>query len=326
MKAFVYTRYGSPEVLQLANVDTPTPKDDEVLIRVVATTVTSGDCRVRSLRVPTGFGLIIRLVFGVTRPRQPILGTELSGVVTAVGKNVSRFQCGDAVFAFRDAAMGCYAAYACMPQDSAIAIKPTGLSFEQAACLSFGGSSALYFLRKAKLQPGESVLIHGASGSVGTAGIQLAKQLGAEVTAVCSKRNGDLVKSLGADHVIDYGQEDFVTNGQTYDVIMDTVGTVSIARCKQSLKPSGRLLLVAADLPTMLQAIGISLAGKQKVIIGTASGKAPDLQFLAKLAEAGVYKPTIDRCYPFDQMPEAHRYVDTGRKVGNVVVVLDHAE
>ena len=326
MKAIVYTQYGPPEVLHLSRLEKPQPKANEVLIKVRACTVTSADCRVRSLTVPTGFQFIMRLVFGLTRPRRQILGTELAGVVESVGSGVTSFQSGDAVFAFSDAAMGCYAEYVCLPESGAMALKPEVLSFEEAACLSFGGTTALHFLRKAKLQSGQSVLVNGASGCVGSAAVQLAKHLGAEVTGVCSKRNGELVRCLGADHVIDYTQEDFANNGKTYDVIIDTVGVATYSHCKQALTPTGCLLLVAADLPAMLQALWISIFGSQKIIVGTAIGKAEDLQFLAKLAEAGLYKPTIDQRYPFDQMAKAHRYVDTGRKVGNVVVVLDHEE
>jgi NADPH:quinone reductase-like Zn-dependent oxidoreductase len=326
MRAIVYERYGAPEVLQLKEVEKPTPKDNEVLIKVHATTVTSGDWRVRSLIVPTGFGLIIRLVFGVFKPKQPILGSELAGVVEAIGQNVKKFQVGDQVFAFSDAAMGCYVEYKCMPEDGAIALKPANLSYEEAAALSFGGTTALDFLRRGKLQSGEKVLVNGASGGVGTAAVQLAKHFGAEVTGVCSATNIELVRSLGASHVIDYTQEDFTQNGETYDVIIDTTGTAPFSRSQVSLKRKGRLLMVLAGLPDMLQMLWVSMTNSKKVIAGPVASGAADLRFLAELAAAGEFKPVIDRRYPFEQMVEAHRYVDTGRKRGNVVVTLENAD
>ena len=324
MKAIVYERYGPPEVLQLKEVEKPTPKDNEVLIKTHATTVTSGDWRVRSLNVPAGFGLIMRLVFGISRPKQPILGTELAGVIESVGKDVSKFKVGDQVFAFSDAAMGCYAEYKCMPEDGAVALKPSNLTYDEAAALSFGGTTALDFFRRGKLQSGERVLVNGASGGVGTAAVQLAKHFGADVTGVCSTANVELVRSLGASHVIDYTKEDFTQNGETYDVIVDTVGTAPFSRSKASLKEGGRLLLVLAGLPDMLQIPWVSMTSSKKIIAGPATGRAEDLRFLAELAEAGEFKPVIDRRYPFEQIAEAHRYVDTGRKKGNVVITLEH--
>jgi NADPH:quinone reductase-like Zn-dependent oxidoreductase len=324
MKAVVYERYGSPAVLQLKEVEKPTPKDNEVLIKTHATTVTSGDWRVRSLNVPAGFGLITRLVFGVTRPRQPILGTELAGVVESVGKDVRKFKVGNQVFAFSDAAMGCHAEYKCMPEDGAMALKPANLTYEEAAALSFGGTTALDFIRRGKLQSGEKVLVNGASGGVGTAAVQLAKHFGAEVTGVCSTANVELVRSLGASHVIDYTKEDFTQNGETYDVIVDTAGTAPFSRSKASLKERGRLLMVLGGLPDMLRIPWVSMTSSKKVIAGPAAGRAEDLRFLAGLAEAGEFKPVIDRCYPFEQIAEAHSYVDTGRKKGNVIITLEH--
>ncbi len=320
MKAMVYERYGSPDVLELRDLAKPAPKDNEILIRTHVTTVTSGDCRVRSLNVPAGFGLIMRLVFGVSRPKQPILGTELAGVVESVGKDVTKFKVDDAVFAFSDAAMGCYAEYRCMSQDGAVALKPPNLTYAEAAALSFGGTTALDFLRRGKLQSGERVLINGASGGVGSASVQLSKHFGAHVTGVCSTANMEWVKSLGANHVIDYTQEDFTQNGETYDVIVDTVGTARFLRSKDSLKEGGRLLMVLAGLPDMLQIPWVSMTSSKKIIAGPATVRAEDLRFLAELAEAGKFKPVIDRRYPFDQIAAAHRYVDTGRKKGNVVI------
>ena len=324
MKAIVYERYGPPEVLHLKEVEKPTPKDNEVLIKTHATTVTSGDWRVRSLNVPAGFGLITRLVFGVTRPKQPILGSELAGVVESVGKDVRNFKVGDQVVAFSDTALGCYAEYKCMPEDGAMAFKPANLTYEEAAALSFGGTTALDFFRRGKLQSGEKVLINGASGGVGTAAVQLARHFGADVTGVCGTSNVELVRSLGARQVIDYTQEDFTQNGETYDVIVDTAGTAPFSRSKASLKEKGRLLMVLGGLPEMLRIPWVSMTSSKKVIAGPASGRAEDLRFLAGLAEAGEFKPVIDRCYPFEQIAEAHRYVDTGRKKGNVVITLEH--
>ena len=322
MKAILYQQYGPPDVLQMADIAKPIPKPNEILIKTYATTVTSGDWRVRSLTVRAGFGWITRLVFGVSRPRQPILGSELAGVVESVGAAVSRFKVGDAVFAFSDARMGCYAEYKCMPQDGAVACKPPGLSYGEAAALSFGGTTALDFLRRAKLQRGESVLINGASGAVGAAAVQLARHFGAHVTAVCGTANMAWVRALGASQVIDYTQEDFTQNGQTYHVIMDTVGTAPFSRCQASLRDGGRLLLVLAGLADMLHAPWASLTSGKKVIAGPVSVRAEDLPLLAELAATGAFKAVIDRRYPFEQMVEAHRYVDSGRKKGNVVVML----
>ncbi len=324
MKAIVYQRYGPPEVLQLMEVEKPTPKDNEVLIKTHATTVTSGDWRVRSLNVPAGFGLITRLVFGVTRPKQPILGSELAGVVESVGKDVRKFKVGNQVFAFSDAAMGCHAEYKCMPEDGAMALKPANLTYEEAAALSFGGTTALDFFRRGKLQSGEKVLVNGASGGVGTAAVQLAKHFEADVTGVCSTANVELVRSLGASHVSDYTKEDFTQNGETYDIIVDTAGTAPFSRSKASLKERGRLLMVLGGLPDMLRIPWVSMTSSKKVIAGPAAGRAEDLRFLAGLAEADEFKPVIDRCYPFEQIAEAHSYVDTGRKKGNVIITLEH--
>ena len=324
MKAIVYERYGPPEVLELREVAKPTPKDNEVLIKTYATTVTTGDWRVRSLNVPVGFGLIGRLVLGVSRPRQPILGTELAGEIELVGKDVKKFKTGDQVFAFSGASMGCHAEYKCMPEDGAVALKPANLTYDEAAAISFGGTTALNFFRRGKLQSGEKVLVNGASGGVGTAAVQLARHFGANVTGVCSTANVELVRSLGANHVIDYTKEDFTRNGETYDVIVDIAGTAPFSRSKGSLKEGGRLLLVLGGLPDLLQIPWIAMTSSKKVIAGPAAERAEDLRFLAKLAEAGEFKPVIDRRYPFEQIVEGHRYVDTGHKKGNVVITLTH--
>lgn len=324
MKAVVYRQYGGPEVLRFTEVATPVPKDDEVLIKIHATTVTAGDWRVRSLDVPKGFGLLSRLAIGVTGPRQPILGTELSGVITGIGKAVTKFKQGDAVFAFPGIRMGCHAEYRCMSQEGAVALKPANLDHDQAAALSFGGTTALHFFREAKLSAGEKVLINGASGAVGTAAVQLAKHFGAEVTAVCSSANADLVRSLGADHISDYTTEDFTRNGRVYDVIMDTAGTAPFARSSASLRDGGRLLRVLGGMRDLVSIPWIALTNSRKVIGGTSKGTQSDLRLLADLAERGEFTPVIDRRYRFDEIVEAHRYVDTGRKKGNVVITLEH--
>lgn len=320
MRAIVCERYGPPEVLQCRDVREPSPRAHEVLIRIRATTVTSADCRVRGLDMPRGFGLLARLALGLSGPRQPILGTEFAGDVQAVGQRVRRFKPGDAVFALGGVGMGGYAEYRCMPEDGCLAVRPDDLAVDEAAALSFGGTTALDFFRRAGLRQGEKILINGASGCVGTAAVQLARHFGAEVTAVCSAANAELVQSLGARWVIDYTRQDFTRNGQTYDLIMDVVGTAPFARCKGSLKPQGRLLLVLATLPDLLAMPWQRMTQPQRIIAGSAAEQAADLQFLAELAQAGEFKPVIDRRYPFEQMVQAHRYVATGRKRGNVVV------
>ena len=323
MKAIVYTNYGSPDVLRIEEVPTPIPGDDEVLIKIHATTVTSGDWRARSLELPPGFGLIGRLVFGIFKPRKPILGTELAGEVESIGRHVNRFKVGDQVFAFSGVGMGCHAEYRCMPEGGPVALKPPNLTYDEAAAISFGGTTALDFFRRAKLQDGETVLVNGASGGVGTAAVQLARHFGAKVTGVCSTGNLELVRSLGADHVIDYTKEDFTANGESYDIIVDTAGTAPFSRSKGSLKKGGRLLLVLGSLPDLIRAPWFSMTSGRKVIAGPAAERAEDLRFLAKLTEAGEFSPVIDRRYPFEQIAEAHRYVDTGRKRGSVVITLE---
>ncbi len=325
MRAYVCEQYGPPEVLRLTEVEKPAPRDGEVLIRGRATTVTSGDCRVRGLNTPAGFKLLMRLALGFRGPRQPILGTELAGTVEAVGKDVRNFKAGDEVFAFADTAMGCYAEYVCLPADGAVVRKPETLRVEEAAALSFGGTTALHFLRKANVQPGEKVLVIGASGGVGTATVQLARHFGAAVTGVCSGANVALVQSLGAERVIDYTRTDFLQTGESsnsWDVIVDTVGKATYARCKGSLRQGGRLILIAAGLPDMLPMAWVPLMGSHRILAGPASGNAADLRLLAELAEQGIFRPVIDRTFPFEQMVDAHRYVDAGHKKGNVVVTL----
>ncbi len=325
MKAIVYHRYGGPNVVALAEVAKPVPKDNEVLIRIHATTVTTGDWRARSLEMPAGFNLLGRLVFGVFGPRKPILGTELAGVIEAVGTAVRRFKRGDQVFAFAGGAFGCHAEYRTMLEDGMIALKPGNLSFEQAAALSFGGTTALSFLQgKAAIKAGDNVLVVGASGGVGTAAVQLAKHFGATVTGVCSTANLELVRSIGADKVIDYAKQDFAKLGESYDIILDTTGTASFVRCEPVLKPGGRLLVVLASLAESAGMNAPSKASGKKLIAGVAKERLEDLRLLATLAESGAYRPVIDRSYPLADAAEAHAYVDTGRKRGNVVLSVSH--
>ena len=322
MKAAVYTRYGPPQVVHLAEVPTPVPKPGEVLICIHATTVNSADWRLRSARVPLGFGLIIRLVFGITGPRQPILGTELSGVIAAVGAGVTHLHPGDAVFAFPGAKMRCHAEYRTMPATGNILPKPANLTHEQAAAVSFGGTTALYFLRdQARVKPGERVLILGAAGTVGSAAVQIAKNLGAHVTGLCSTANLEAVSGLGADMVIDYTAQDFTQAGQTYDVIMDCVAASTYAACKTVLADGGRFLSVVGGLPELLGALWPRKHG-HKVKAGTGPEKLSDLIQLANWARAGRYAPLIDSTYPFDRIVDAHARVDTGRKRGSVVVTM----
>lgn len=322
MKAYVCRRYGGPEVVELVDVPKPVPKDNEVLVKIHATTVTSGDWRVRTLTMPRGFAPIARLALGITRPRQPILGTELAGVIETVGKEVTRFRPGDEVLGFPGGQMGCHAQYRVLAESGPIALKPSNLSFEQAASLCFGGSTALHFLRKAEIKAADKVLVIGASGGVGTAVVQLAKHFGAEVTGVTSGTNLDLVMSLGADAAIDYTREDFTARNETYDVIADTVAATSFARCKDALRENGRLLVIAGGMSDLLASLWVPLTGSRKVIAGPAEERPEDVQRLADLAEAGALKPVIDRRYSFTQMAEAHAYVATGRKRGSVVVSM----
>ena len=330
MKAIICTKYGPPDVLQLKEVEKPTPKDNEVLVKVYATTVAAVDCEMRRFnKFPLWLWLPGRIVIGITGPRQKILGHELSGEIESVGKDVKLFGKGDQVFAATGHSYGAHAEYKCLPEDGALAKKPANMTHEEAAAVPVGGGTALHFLRKGKIQSGQEVLINGASGSIGTFAIQLAAYFGAEVTGVCSTANLELVKSLGVDKVIDYTEEDFTKTGLTYDIIFDAVAKSSFSRCKGSLKPGGIYLTTIPSLGVMLQMLWTSKFGRKKAIFA-ASGVAPsserakNLVFLKELIEAGKINPFIDRSYPLEQIVEAHRYVETGHKKGNVVITVEH--
>jgi NADPH:quinone reductase-like Zn-dependent oxidoreductase len=330
MKAIVCTEYGTPDVLQLKEVAKPTPKDNEVLIRVHATSVNFGDLMARNFKAVSPrkfnmlfpFWLLSKISFGLRKPNITILGNELAGEIEAVGKDVKRFKKGDRVFGYPGLSFGAYAEYLCMPENGVLAIKPVNMTYEEAAVVSYGAIMALNLLRKANIQPGQKVLVNGASGGIGSAAVQIAKHFGAEVTGVCSIPRLEFVKSLGADHVIDYTKEDFTQNGETYDFIFDILGKGSFSRVKRSLKPNGILLFASFKMKHLLQMLWTSMIGGRKVICALAPGSVEDLISVKELIEAGKLKAVIDRCYPLEQTAEAHRYVEQGRKQGNVVIAI----
>lgn len=319
MKAIVYTHYGPPEVLQLNEVEKPSPKDNEILLRVKATAVNSGDWRLRKADP-----FAVRLIFGLTKPKTTILGSVYSGEVERVGKDVKLFKVGDQVFGHTDMRFGAYAEYISQLESGTLAIKPDRLTHTEAAVIPFGGAAALHFIKKSAIKPGQKVLISGASGAVGSAAVQLAKHFGATVTGVCSTANIDLVKSLGAHHVIDYMKEDFTRNGETYDVIFDTVNKVSFSRSLKSLNKGGILILSAAGMPEMLKGLWTSFTSSKKVLTGVISHAAEDIAFLKMLNETDAFKPVIDKTYSIEQMAEAHAYVEKGHKKGNVAITLEN--
>jgi NADPH:quinone reductase-like Zn-dependent oxidoreductase len=327
MKGVICTKYGPPEVLKIMEIDKPTPKENEILIKILSTSVTIADSRVRGFNVPLSFWLPARMALGFRKPRKSILGMELSGVIESVGNNVKLYKQGDRIFANTGHnCFGAYAEYCCMPESGNIAIKPENISFEEAAAITFGGITALQFLRKGNIKQGDKVLIYGASGSIGTYAIQLAKYFGAEVTGVCSTGNLEMVKSLGADKVIDYTTTDFSKSGQNYDVIFDTVGKASISGTIRSLKSTG-IYIHAVTSPATEIIIRLSLlTSKKKLIGGTFTPNNEQINFLKKLIEERKIRPIIDRRYSLDQIIEAHRYVDLGHKRGNVVITINQNE
>ncbi|WP_349409428.1 NAD(P)-dependent alcohol dehydrogenase [Pseudalkalibacillus sp. SCS-8] len=319
MKTVTCPKYGPPEVLQFQEVDKPVLKEDELLIRVHATTVSSGDSRIRNgSRKSLPLWPISKMALGLRKPKKSILGMDFAGEVESVGDAVTSFKKGDQVYGF--CGKGTYAEYITMRAEGSVTLMPANLTFEEAASVPFGAVSALDFLRKGKIKSGQKVLIYGASGSVGTYAVQLAKYYGAEVTGVCSTGNVDLIQSLGADRVIDYTREDFTENGETYDIIFDTVGKTSFSRCKRSLNENGHYLLAVFDYPQIVQMLWTSKVGTKKVIGGIAGEDSKDLLFLKEIIEAGKIRTVIDRRYPMAEIAEAHRYVDLGHKKGNVVI------
>lgn len=301
MKAIICTKYGPPNVLQLQNIEKPKPKKNEVLVKIHATSVSTGDCRIRGFNSPLLFWIPMRIILGFRKPRKPILGVELSGEIEDIGSDVTQFKKGDPVFALTELNLGGYAEYTCVHESGLIALKPTNVTYEEAAVIPFGGTSALHFLRKGQIKKGQRVLIYGASGSVGTAAVQLAKYFGATVTAICSSSNFDLVTALGADNVIDYMKEDFTKRGEHYDIIFDAVGKYKKSLCTDALMPNGKYVSVNGMM---------------------AKVSKEDMNLLKQLAETEKLKPVIDRTYRLEEIAEAHIYVEKGHKKGNVSITL----
>jgi NADPH:quinone reductase-like Zn-dependent oxidoreductase len=326
VKAILHSQYGSPDLLQFKEVDTPAPKDNEVLIAIHATTVSTGDCNIRNFTFVTkSMRPIARLMFGIRKPwKARILGTELAGAVERAGKDVARFKKGDRVVASTGMACGGHAQYACLPENGALAIMPDALSWEEAVAIPFGANAALYYLRDlGKIQAGQELLIIGASGSIGSAGVQLAKHFGATVTAVCSGANVELVRSLGADKVIDYTRDDFTRNGNTYDLIFDVVGAMTFDGCRNSLKPNGVFLQNIMELSDIVRALWTSIASRKKIKGGVAINNLQRMNSIVELVRAGTLKPVIDRSYPLERISEAFKYVEQGHKKGNVVITVE---
>ncbi len=331
MKAIVYTQYGPPDVLRLEEIAKPEPRKNEVLIRNHAATVNFGDLMARNFRAISSrqfnmfflFWLLGKLSFGLNQPKKNILGNEFAGEVEAVGSAVTKYKPGDAVFGCLGQNMGAYAEYFCIPENGLMAIKPAHMTCMEAAVVPYGAIMALSLLRKANLQPGQKVLINGASGSIGSAAVQIAKHFGAEVTGVCGAARLAFVQSLGADHVMDYQAEDFAQNGQTYDLIFDILGKSTFARCKNSLKPNGILLFASFKMKQVAQMLSTAMSGSGKrVVCAIAPGSLEDLCAVKELMEAGEIRGIVDRCFPMDQAAEAHRYVEEGHKKGNVVITM----
>jgi len=330
MKAIVCKDFGTPDVLQLKEVTKPTPKDNEVLIRVYATSINFGDLLARNFKTvsPSTFNmtflfwLMAKLSLGIRKPNFTILGSELAGEIEAVGQDVNRFKKGDQVFGYSGMGFGAYAEYLCMPEDGCIAIKPANMTYEEAAVVPYGAIMALNLLRKANIQPGQKVLVNGASGGIGSAAVQIAKHWGAEVTGVCGTARLEFVKSLGADRAIDYTKVDFAQNGETYDLIFDVLGKCSFSKVKTSLKPNGILLFASFKMKQLIQMLWTSKNGGKKVICAIAPGSVEDLLSVKELIDIGKIKAIVDKCYPLEQACEAHRYVEQGRKQGNVAIAI----
>jgi len=326
MKAIVWTKYGSPDGLQLKDVEKPVPKDDQILVKIHATSITAGDCEMRRLELPLMLSLPVRIYAGFFRPKRiPILGQELAGEVEEVGVNVKSYKVGDQVFGTTGFGFGAYAEYICLPEkpDDAqgmLTLKPTNLTYEEAAAVPTAGFEALHFIRKANIQPGKKVLIVGAGGSIGTFAIQLARHFGAEVTGVDSTEKMDMLRSIGANHVIDYTKEDYTKTGESYDLIIDVVGRRGVFRRLNLLKPGGYYFLAYAGLSHILLSLWTSVMSSKKLKIEASRQTKEDLLFLKELLEAGKLKSIVDRSFPLEQVPEAHRYVESGQKEGNVVI------
>ena len=324
MKAIIWTEYGPPEGLHLQEIEKPTPKSNEVLIKIHATTVTAGDCEMRRLDMPFGFGIIMKLFNGVRKPKRVrIRGQELAGEVEAIGKDVTLFKEGDEVFASTDFFMGGYAQFKCLPEDGMVALKPINMTFEEAASVPLGGLNALHFLRKGNIQKGHNVLINGSGGSIGTMAVQLAKHFGAEVTAVDHEKKLNMLRSLGADHVIDFTR-DFTKSDETYDIIIDVVGKAPISNAMRLLNDHGTYVLGNLSFSLIIRGKWNSWRFGKRLERETADYEIEDLIYLKELIEAGTIKTIIDRRYLLEEMVEAHRYVETGQKIGNVVITVVH--
>lgn len=322
MKAVLCAKYGPPDVLQLKEVEITAPKENEVLVRVHAATVLTGDCEIRRFKMPIWLWVLARIGFGFRGPRKKILGQELAGEIESVGKAVKMFKKGDQVFAATGFRLGAYAEFNCLPEKGLIATKPANMTYEEAAAVPVGGLHALHFLRKANIQRGQKVLINGAGGSIGTVAVQIAKSLGAEVTGVDSTKKLETLRSIGADKVIDYSKVDFTKSGETYDVIFDVIGKSSFSDCIKVLKEKGFYLLGNPGVSQQVRRLWTSMISSKKVIAGTVSYRTEDLVFLKNLIEAGKIRSVIDRSYSLEQIADAHRYVETGQKTGNVVIIV----
>jgi NADPH:quinone reductase-like Zn-dependent oxidoreductase len=324
MKAIVHTKYGPPDELQLLEVEKPLPRDNEVLIKIHATTVTTTDCNARNFTfVPQSFMFFARIMFGFKKPKIKILGIDLAGEIEAVGKDVKLFKEGDHVFGSPGTKFGGHAEYSCVPENGALAIKPAEMSWEDAASISLAGNTALFFIRDlAKIRTGQKILIHGASGAIGTYAVQLAKYYGAEVTGVCSAANAEMVKSLGADKVIDYNKEDFSKGDERYDFVFNVVGKTTFSQSKGILKQKGIYLENMAELKDFLKMAWTSITGGKKIKGGVSTARAENLGFFIELIESGKLKPVIDRIYPLEKIAEAFRYVESGHKKGNVIIAI----